>query len=200
MKKIDFILALIIGEGIAGLFLWLLKNSPNLNLPFLYWFLPIFLPFFSLFCLWLAYLIGKKYLFVYQLAKFLLIGGVFAIFDLIILNLLLEYFGIKKEETIKYAIFVGISFVIATTGKYIADKYWAFEKTERTEMGSEFIKFFVITLISGGIQVVTASFVFSVFTSFLGSEIVGANLGKIFGITVASAWNFIGYKFIVFKK
>jgi len=200
MKKIDVILALIIGEGIAGLFLWLLKNSPNLKLSFLYWLLPIFLPIFSLFCLWLAYLIGRKYLFVYQLAKFLLIGGVFAIFDLIILNLLLEYFGIKKEETIKYDIFVATSFVIATSVKYIADKYWAFEKTEKTEMGSEFGKFFVITLISGGIQIFSASKVFSAFSSFSGSEIVAANMGKIAGIIVASAWNFVCYKFIVFKK
>jgi len=200
MKKIDAILALIIGEGIAGLFLWLLKNSPNLNLLFLYWFLPIFLPLFSLFCLWLAYLIGRKYLFVYQLAKFVLIGGIFAIFDLIILNFLLEYFGIKKEETIKYAIFVGTSFVIATSMKYVADKYWAFEKIEKTKMGSEFGKFFIITLISGGIQVITASAVFSAFSSFSGSEIVAANLGKIAGIVIASTWNFLGYKFIVFKK
>lgn len=205
MKKIDVILALITGEGVAGLFIWLLKNSPNIKIPFniqiLYWLLLIVFPILALFCLWLAYLIGKKYLFVYQLAKFLLIGAVFAIFDLIILNLLLEYFGIKKQETIKYMIFVGTSFVIATSAKYVADKYWAFEKKESKEMGKEFFKFFLITVVSGGIQIMVASFAFSLITPLFGlTEIVGANVGKILGIAVASAWNFLGYKFIVFKK
>ncbi len=201
MKRIDIILALITGEGVAWLFVWLIKNSPNINLPFLYWLLPVSFPILAIAGIWISYLIGKRFLVVYQLAKFLLIGAFFAIFDLIILNVLLEYFGISRDEAVKYAVFVATSFVIATTVKYVADKYWAFEQTERKQMGTEFGKFFIITLISGGIQVGVASLVFNIFTPLLGmTELVGANIGKIFGIIVASAWNFIGYKFIVFKK
>jgi putative flippase GtrA len=201
MKRIDIILALITGEGVAWLFVWLIKNSPNINLPFLYWLLPISCPFLAVFGIWISYLIGKKFLVIYQLAKFLLIGAFFAIFDLIILNILLEYFGISKEEGVKYAIFVATSFVIATTVKYVADKYWAFEKANREQMGLEFGKFFVITLISGGIQVGVASLIFTAAPSLLGmTELVAGNIGKIGGIIVASAWNFIGYKFLVFKK
>lgn len=201
MKKIDIILSLITGEGVAWLFLWLIKNSPNLNLPYLNWLLPLFLPILALFALWIAYLIGKRFLFVYQLAKFALIGACFAIFDLIILNFLLEYFGISKEEAVKYAAFVATSFIIATTAKYAADKYWAFEKSERAGMGSEFGKFFIVTLISGGIQVGVASLAFELLTPLLGlTDLVGANIGKISGILVAMVWNFIFYKFVVFKK
>ncbi|PJB16784.1 hypothetical protein CO116_01855, partial [Candidatus Falkowbacteria bacterium CG_4_9_14_3_um_filter_38_19] len=72
IKKIDIILALITGESIAWLFVWLLKNSPNINLPFLYWLLPVSFPILAIFGIWISYLIGKRYLFVYQLAKFLL--------------------------------------------------------------------------------------------------------------------------------
>jgi len=201
MKRIDIILALITGEGVAWLFVWLIKNSPTINLPFLYWLLPVSFPILAVAGIWISYLIGKRFLVVYQLAKFLLIGAFFAIFDLIILNALLEYFGISREEAVKYAVFVATSFVIATTIKYVADKYWAFEQAERKQMGTEFGKFFIITLISGGIQVGVASLVFNIFAPLLGmTELVGANIGKIFGIIVASAWNFIGYKFIVFKK
>lgn len=201
MKKIDIILALITGEGVAWLFVWLLKNSPNIDLPFLYWLLPVSFPILAVAGIWISYLIGKKLLFVYQLAKFLLIGALFAIFDLIILNALLEYFGISENEGIKYALFVATSFIIATMVKYIADKYWAFEKAEREQMGSEFGKFFIITLISGGIQVGVASMIFAAVPSLFGvTELVAGNIGKIGGIIVASAWNFIGYKFIVFKK
>ena len=199
MKKIDIILAIITGLGVGFLFTWLLKNS-KFYLPFLSWTLPLFFPFLALFCLWIAYLIGKKYLFVYQLAKFLLIGACFAIFDLIILNILMERFGIRKEEELKYALFVTISFVIATTAKYILDKYWAFEQKEKRELGKEFLKFFIITLISGGIQVGSASLIFSAIAPFFVNELIAGNIGKIGGITLASAWNFVGYKFFVFKK
>ena len=194
-------MALITGESIAWLFVWLLKNSPNINLPFLYWLLPVSFPILSILSIWISYLIGKRYLVVYQLAKFLLIGAFFAIFDLIILNILLEYFGISKDEAVKYAVFVAISFIVATTAKYVADKYWAFEKAGREQMGLEFGKFFVITVISGGIQVAVASFIFALAPSlFEMTELVAGNIGKIGGIIVASIWNFLGYKFIVFKK
>jgi putative flippase GtrA len=66
-------------------------------------------------------------------------------------------------------------------------------------MGSEFGKFFVVTLISGVIQTGVASLVFGLTVSSLDGLVAG-NVGKISGIAVASAWNFIGYKFLVFKK
>jgi putative flippase GtrA len=200
MKKIDAVLALVTGEGVAWLFIWLLKNSPDISLPFLNWLLPILFPILAVFALWIAYTIGKKYLFVYQLAKFLLIGAFFAIFDLIILNLLMEEFGISKDSGLKYSLFVAISFIIATTVKYIADKYWAFEKSEKEQMGVEFVKFFLITLVSGVIQVGVASVVFNALSSSGMTEVVLGNVGKILGIAVASVLNFICYKFIVFKK
>jgi len=200
MKKIDLILSLITGEGVAWLFVWLIKNSP-LSLPFLSWLLPISFPILALFAIWLAELIGKKYLFIYQLAKFLLTGAFFAIFDLIILNFLMAWLGISREEIVKYAVFVAISFTIVTVFKYFANKYWAFEKKEKERVEAEFGVFFLVTVISGFIQVGVASLAFKGLVSvFKISELLAGNVGKIFGILVASAWNFLGYKFIVFKK
>jgi putative flippase GtrA len=200
MKKIDVVLALVTGEGVAWLFIWLIKNSPNISLSVLNWLLPILFPILAVFALWVAYTIGKKYLFVYQLAKFLLIGAFFAIFDLIILNLLMEEFGISKDSGLKYPLFVAISFIIATIVKYVADKYWAFEKSEKGQAGMEFLKFFLVTLVSGLIQVGVASAAFKLFSSSGMTDIVLANIGKISGIAVASVFNFICYKFFVFKK
>ena len=198
MKKTDIILALIAGLGIGVLFAWLIKNSA-LQIPYLMWVLPIIFTLASLFCLWLSYLIGRKFIFVFQLAKFVLIGAVFALLDLVVLNAFLQWFGITKGA--KYSLFVGISFVIATCVKYIADKYWAFEKKESEKVGSELTAFFIITLISGGIQVGIASLIVDIINPLFGfSALAWANIGKIGGIVVASAWNFLGYKFIVFKK
>jgi putative flippase GtrA len=112
----------------------------------------------------------------------------------------MEEFGISKDSGLKYSLFVAISFVIATTVKYVADKYWAFEKSEKGQMGVEFVKFFLITLVSGVIQVGVASVVFKALSSSGMTDVVLGNVGKISGIAIASVFNFICYKFIVFKK
>lgn len=197
MKKIDIVLSLITGEGVAWLFIWFLKNS-QIKADFLYWILPIVFPILALIGLWVCYLIGKKFIFVYQLAKFLLIGAFFALFDLVILNLLMIKFGIT--EGTGYDVFVTISFIIATIVKYGADKFWAFEKKEG-QVGTEFGKFFIITLISAGIQIGVAHIIVNIIGPKFGiTDFVWGSVGKIGGIAVASAWNFVGYKFIVFKK
>jgi putative flippase GtrA len=198
MKRIDLILSIITAEGVAGLFIWLIRNSP-LNLPFLNWFLLILFPILAVFGIWIAEIIGRKFLFVYQLAKFVLVGAFFAVFDLIILNSLMAYFGITREEILKYSIFVVISFIVVTTFKYFANKYWAFEKMEKERMEKEFGTFFLVTAISGVIQVGVASLVFK-FLILVVSPLLAGNIGKILGIVVASVWNFLCYKFLVFKK
>jgi putative flippase GtrA len=198
MKRVDIILSIITAEGIAGLFIWLIKNSP-LNLPFLNWLLPILFPILAIFAIWFAEIIGRRFLFIYQLAKFVLVGAFFAVFDLIILNSLMAYFGITKEEILKYTIFVIISFIVVTIFKYFANKYWAFEKMEKERMEREFGIFFLVTAISGLIQVGVASLLFK-FLILAISPLLAGNIGKILGIVVASAWNFLGYKFLVFKK
>jgi len=200
MKKVDIILSLITGEAVGGLFVWLFKNSPFyfpfLNFVFLFGF-----PFLAVVGIWLAEIIGRKYLFVYQLAKFLLIGAFFAIVDLTILNFLMVWLGISKEEVIKYTLFVITSFTIATALKYLGNKYWAFEKREKEKIEREFSIFFLVTLGSGIIQTITATFFFKILSSYLNlSGIFAGNVAKIIGICLASIWNFLGYKFIVFKK
>lgn len=198
MKKIDIVLAIVTGFGVGILFTWFAKDA-GIKIPYLSWILPATFLLAALFGLWVSELIGRRFLFVFQLAKFLLIGAFFALFDLVVLNSLLLWFGITSGCL--YSVFVGISFVVSTIIKYIADKYWAFEKFEKSEIHVEFASFFIITLISGGIQVIVASFIVNNIGPQLGlSSLMWANIGKICGIIVASAWNFIGYKFIVFKK
>ena len=198
MKKIDIILAVISGEGLGWLLAWLLKGF-GIEMKFLNWLLPVFFPVLAVFAIWLCYLIGKKYLFVFQLGKFLLIGIFFALIDLGVLDVLIKIFGIT--EGLAYSVFVAVSFIIVTSIKYVGDKFWAFEKMERKKMGTEFSQFFIITLISGGIQIGVASLIVNTLGPQLGaSSLIWANIGKIAGITVASIWNFLGYKFIVFKK
>jgi len=197
MKKIDLILGFLVGEGIALLFLWLLKKS-SFKIPFLDFFVIFLFPILTVLGIYISFLIGKKFLFVYQLAKFALIGAFFALIDLTVLNFLMEWLKITREAQLKYTLFATISFLVATILKYFGDKYWAFEKTEKEKMEVEFTLFFIITLVSGVIQVGTASFLFKAFSSF--NPFLAGNFAKIGGIFIASIWNFLGYKFLVFKK
>lgn len=203
MKKIDIIFAAAIGEITALYFINLLGEKGLADklggaAPLL-WTLAVIFPILSAVCLWIADLIGKKYLFVFQLAKFLLIGVLATIFDLGTLSMFLAFSGINSG--LYYDLFKGTSFVVATVAKYFPDKFWAFKKTETTGVGKELSQFFIVTMIGFVINIFVAHTIVNVIGPKFGlSPQLWANLGGIGAVLITFAWNFVGYKFIVFKK
>jgi putative flippase GtrA len=198
MRKIDLIFAILSGEGVAWLFYLLLKGQ-GIEIKFLIWILAISLPILALFGLWVCYLIGKKFLFIFQAAKFFLIGILATLVDLGVLNILMSATGIATGYG--YSFFKGIAFIVATFAKYWGNKFWAFEKKETTRVGREMLQFYLVTAIGFGINVGVASFI----VNFIGPQFgiipkIWANIGAILAAFVAAIWNFLGYKFIVFKK
>ena len=204
MKKENIILALLAGEGVAGLIFGFIKNSQvesifGISSSLVGWILVFALPFVSLLGLFITYLIGKKFLFVFQMAKFFLIGVLTTLFDLGIMNILIWIFSISTGWT--YNLFKAISFLCATIAKYWGNKFLAFENKEGKDMKKEFAKFLSITMVSFFINIAVASFVVNTIKPQFGlNVIVWANIGGIVASIVGSLWNFIGYKFIVFKK
>lgn len=198
MKKIDIILALITGEVAAWFFYGILKTL-KIDFGFLFWISTILFPALTLFCLWLAYLIGKKFLFVFQVAKFVLVGVLATVVDLGAFNALILFSGIASGF---YAsVFKGITFIVSTSSKYSLDKFWAFEKMEKAGIGKEFSQFFVVTLIGFVVNVGLFSFIDNTIGPQFGIETKPwANLAALFAAIITAAWNFVGYKFIVFKK
>jgi len=198
MKRIDIILALVTGEVAAWLFYGILKNL-GIEIRFLWLILAILLPILALIGIWIAFILGKKFLWIFQAAKFFLIGVVATLVDLGVLNLLILVSGIATG--LFFSIFKGISFIVATCSKYFGDKFWAFEKMEKAGMGKEFGQFFLVTLVGLVINVGIASLVVNVLGSQFGlTEKLWANVGGIIAAFAAAIWNFLGYKFIVFKK
>src|SRR4030042_4691364 len=203
MKKLDIIFAAIIGEITALYFVNILQEKGLVeklgDLSSLLWVLLISFPILSALCLWIAYLIGKKLLFVFQLAKFLLVGVLATIFDLGSLSIFIGLSGISSG--FYYDVFKGVSFIIATIGKYIPDKFWAFKKQETVGMGKEFSQFFVVTLIGFILNVLIAHIIVNQIGPQFGlPQKLWAQLGAIVAVFAVFLWNFIGYKFIVFKK
>src|SRR3989344_4963736 len=93
MKIIDTIFSLICGWLVGWLAYGFLKDY-GLDVGLLRWFLPTTLAVISLFCLWLADLIGRKFLFVFQAAKFILTGVLATIIDLVFFEAFVWIFSI----------------------------------------------------------------------------------------------------------
>ena len=194
MKKIDLIISIAISELTAIYFVFLFKNI----YPSVWWLLIIF-PILGAIGIWVAYLIGKKYLAIYQLAKFLLIGAMTALVDLAILNLLIFIFGIAVGIT--FTVFKTISFIIAFSTKYLGDKLWAFEDDKMIGLKKQIGAFFGVTLIGLLINFVVASLVVNWIGPQFGlSARVWANIAGITASLTPILWNFPAYKYLVFKK
>lgn len=198
LKKTDILAVLIAGE-IVGWGIYPISQVLKIKLPFAFWILPVFLPIFCAICLLLAYLIGKKIPFVFQLAKFAVVGLVNTAIDFSILNLLMMLTNIIEGPM--YSVFKSISFLVAVTNSFFWNKFWTFRQKSTQQAGRQFLTFFVVSVIGFGLNVGTASFV----TNLIGPQFgiaAGrwANIGAVGGTLVAMVENFLGYKFIVFRK
>ncbi len=199
MKIIDVIFALVSGELVGLVTVDFLKG-----LGFTagwYWYLAIWLlfPLVSLLCLWIAFIVGKKFLFVFQAAKHVLVGALATIIDLKLFELLLWIFSFIFYANI--FIIKAISFLIATTLKYLGNKYWTFQKYERNDIHKEIAKLAIVDII--GLIINVSGFYF--FVKILGAQFsittgVWTKLSVIFAACGSAVWNFSGYKFLVFKK
>ena len=202
MKIVDVIFALICGRIIA----WLAHDfliGYGIEIGYYKWLLYLILPIFSLFCLWLAYSVGKKLLFVFQAAKYFLIGIFVTVVDLKLFELLLWIFSLFAIPVVFITPIIskGISFLISTYIKYWGNKHWTFEKSGKEGIGQEFFQFVIVTVVGLGLDVGSFFYFVKIMGPQLGaSEDVWIKLSVILAALVAAVWNFLGYKFMVFKK
>lgn len=197
MKKSDAIISIIIGFLNGIIFLGILKNI-KVEIPYI-WLLPIVGPLAAFFGMRIASYIGRKILIVLQAARFLLVGTLNTFVDLGILNILIWISGIAAGPL--YSVFKGISFIIATIHSYIWNKYWTFEKKEKAPGPKEFSKFLVITAVGFFLNVGIASLVVNVIGPQFGiTQTAWASVGAFTATIFAWIWNFLGSKFVVFKK
>lgn len=198
MRAVDIIFALIAGRIIGFLFGDFLKEWEihiNIYLNLLVWFV---FPLISLFCLWLAYLMGRKMLFVFQGAKFLLIGAAATVIDLKLFEFIWRFFLSNMPGVSVIA--KGISFIVATSLKYWGNKHWAFQKHEKEDIHKEIAQFFIITLISLVVDILSFYYFAIISPNFGIPTAIWIKLSVIFAALIAALWNFLGYKFFVFKK
>ncbi len=202
VNKRDYLIVGIIGALIGLLTIPILTN---INLPLFFKvnisnsiLLILFFAVFALLALWVSALLAKVVPVMLQIAKFAAVGGLNTLLNLGVLNLLIYIFSIAKG--LPYSIFIAIAFIIANINSYFWNKYWTFGS--KGEVGvKEFGQFFVVSLVGFGISVGVASLVVNVIGPVGGiSDARWANIGALSATVGSLAWNFVGYKFIVFKK
>ena len=163
------------------------------------WILLTGLPTLALLGIVTASYIGKKFLTVYQLAKFYLVGASSAAIDLGILNLLMWFSGIATG--ILFILFKILSASTSIMHGYLWNKRWTFKKNDCFFSVKEFSKFVLIISVGFLIDVSGASFLVIIIGPQFGmSGILWANFAAFIAILVASFWNFTGNKLFVFKK
>lgn len=197
----DYFLISFIGFSFA---LFSFPIISNINLPFLKLTpttgisLIIFFVFFANFALWIASIIGKRIPVAFQFAKFGAVGAFNSFLDWGILNLLIALTDIATG--FGFSAFKGISFIVASFSSYFWNKHWTFgaeKKSDTTEVG----KFTTVTIIGFLLNIGLASLIVFVFSSKnLVSPERLANIAALSATLISLVWNFLGYKFIVFKK
>jgi putative flippase GtrA len=135
----------------------------------------------------------------FQLAKFGCVGAANFAIDLGVMNLLIFTTGITNGIIVD--LFKAVSFSVAVTNSYFWNKHWSFSNRNVSNPEKEFSQFFFISVAGACINVGIASF----FTNFIGpqggiSAAAWPNIGAGVGAIAVLAWNFLGYKFIVFRQ
>lgn len=204
MKKVDIIFGAILGEAVAWYFLLAFKELGNLAGKFgmtpssIYWLLPISFPILAVAALWIAYILGKKILIIYQFSKFFLTGTAITLVDLGVLNLLMWVTKIYAGSW--FSVFKAVSSIVALTVKFLPAKLWVFEKSEKEKQKQEFGGFMVVGIVGLAINVLAATLIVKLGPQLGFSEESWANIGAIGAAFIGLAWNFLGSKFFVFKK
>ena len=144
------------------------------------------------------YFVGKLMPVVYQFGKFAAVGVLNTFVDLGVLNLEIVAFGTPGAWV--YRVFKTVSWIAATTNSFLWNKYWTFNSQEPAS-AKQTIEFYGVAFVGFLLNVGLASYVFSnVSRPVSVSANLWANIGALVGVAAAFVWNFIGYKFWVFKE
>lgn len=214
MTKKDHLFGIAAGLLIGLLAMPVLQAArPDLYTAFAWYILPFFLIGTPL-GLIVAHWIGRKISVVWQIAKFGVIGILNTLVDWGVLTALVFFFrqryAIESEESLfaigalvitYYTLYKSISFIIAVVNSYYWNKYWTFATGVASKTQAEFVQFFLVSVVGFFINVGLSTYVFKAIPPIGGMSsdqwgLTGAAIGSAAGL----AWNFVGYKFIVFKE
>ena len=201
-NKKDILLAFILGLICGLLMLFITKNLATESaifakiLPYAN-YLPIIFPLICAFGMFVVGFLSEVAPSLYQIAKFVLVGGTNFLVDMGVLNILIFVTGVSQGT--EQSLFKATSFTVAVINSYFWNKFWVFKRTSTETAGKEFLQFFIVSI---------AGFLINVGVDKVLVDVTGplghiplktwAQLAAMISAAVALFWNFAGYKFIVF--
>lgn len=191
--KKDTILSLIVGFLVGGFMLFVIKNL-EITLPINKYLILISFSVLSLAGVYILYRISLVWRsFIFQFAKFFVVGGLNTFMDLGILNILIYLTNITAG--FYFSVFKGVSFVVTVVNSFFWNKYWTFQKS------GNFFLFFLVVFGSFLLNVGIASFMVNTIGVVDGfSAKQWDNIAALSSLVLVLTWNFLGMKYIVFKK
>jgi len=141
-----------------------------------------------------------------QFIKFGIIGVMNTGVDLAVLNAETLITGAKEGSL--YAIQKGLSFLVAVTFSYFLNKNWTFRDKSKEDEGRKFSQFLFVSIVGMLVNVTAATVVVTYLKTPVNNLLnlpmltdqLWVNIGALSGTALGLIWNFIGYKFWVFKK
>jgi putative flippase GtrA len=153
--------------------------------------------------------ISHRVAIIWQIGKFVLIGILNTLLDFGTLTLLIlsfrKYINVEPTYNIIsgitiYSFYKSTSFVAGVINSYCWNKYWTFAEPNFKTANTDFFQFLVASIIGLGINVGGSTYVFSYVKPISFNIDQWALIGAGFGTLLALTWNFVAYKFIVFKN
>lgn len=202
MDRKDLIRGAIIGAGVGLLIQPILAN--NVPAHYLAFITPIvrvgiFIFFLVLapLALWIARLVSRFIPPLYQFAKFAAVGTLNSFIDVGVFNLETFFYGVSPISNVLFACFKAISFLFGTTNSFIWNKYWTFGASDKTN-AKEVSGFYSVAIVGWIANVSAATFVKTI--GPVDSRVWVNLVAPLAGVAVSFIWNFLGYKYWVFKK
>ena len=220
MRKSDILGSVTIGL-ISALIGFFILSFIGLKLPIVGDYpilLFVILPIGAIGMIFVASVMSRKMPVLLQIARCFLAGVLNTLVDLGIFNLLFYIllpsalpvlFANQDELFIKgitigalvFAAIKAVSFSAGAVNSYFWNKYWTFNKRDSGSRTKEFGKLYLVTLLGLAINVGVATFVSKYIGPQFGTTVkIWGNISIVIAAFAAFVWNFVGYKFLVFKK
>lgn len=159
---------------------------------------PLIFPVLFVFGVWLTKFLSRRLAVMAQFGKFAAVGFLNTAIDFGVLNILSMITGVTAGFVLGGVNIPG--FILAVSNAYFWNKFWVFRDREGGVL-SDFPRFLAVSLI--GLLINSGTVV--IFTTYLPllsglSGTTWLNVAKVIATVISLAWNFFGYKFLVFRS
>lgn len=198
-NRIDYSIALLIGF-LTGVFAIPTLLNIGIRSKGILIFIPLLAPPLFVFGIWFGKFLSRRLSFFYQFGKFAAVGFLNTAIDFGILHLLSATTGVTEGFRIGGVNVPG--FGAAAFNGYFWNQLWVFRARDKDEsFFHDFPTFLVVTiagaLVNSAVVVFITTYVpfFEVF-----SKEMRLTLAKVAATVISMVWNFVGYKFLVFRR